>query len=347
MADAEKNEAPISREEAIAMLRVGKVEEWNTLRETHPEWEPDLSSVHQPADLSERILTGVNLSAADLDGADLRGATLSEANLAKAQLSHSKLCGTRLRSADLRDASLYKADLSRSVALLADLRGAFLHEVDLSEATLVGADLSGATLAVSRLVGSKLGGANLSGTAMFGSDLSNADVTGVLYSRAKMRGKCRGIRVSTCYGDALFKRDAEDQDFIDTLEQHWMRSWEKHKIREAWRPAWLFIWRYGTDYGRGILRVAISALLLAALFGLVFLICDRVGHPLLHYHPETPDTWVTPFYYSVVTYTTLGFGDVIPGTVTGQVIVMLEVILGYITLGLLISILANKVARRA
>ncbi len=46
-------------------------------------------------------------------------------------------------------------------------------------------------------------------------------------------------------------------------------------------------------------------------------------------------------------YTTLGFGDVTPITTTGQMVVTAEVILGYLTLGLLVSILANKVARRA
>ena len=59
------------------------------------------------------------------------------------------------------------------------------------------------------------------------------------------------------------------------------------------------------------------------------------------------ETWFTPYYFSVVTFTTLGFGDVIPACWQGELLVTIEVILGYVTLGLLISILANKVARRA
>ena len=54
-----------------------------------------------------------------------------------------------------------------------------------------------------------------------------------------------------------------------------------------------------------------------------------------------------PFYYSIVTHTTLGFGDVTPKTLTGQVFVTIKVVFGYVTLGLLISILANRVARRS
>ena len=57
----------------------------------------------------------------------------------------------------------------------------------------------------------------------------------------------------------------------------------------------------------------------------------------------------TSFYYSIVTFTTLGFGDVTPkpDAVWMQVAVTLEVIIGYLMLGGLISILAAKLARRA
>jgi hypothetical protein len=63
--------------------------------------------------------------------------------------------------------------------------------------------------------------------------------------------------------------------------------------------------------------------------------------------PPLPFSLVTMIYYSVVTFTTLGFGDVKPQTELAAVIVMLEVIIGYVMLGGLISILANKLARRA
>ena len=48
-----------------------------------------------------------------------------------------------------------------------------------------------------------------------------------------------------------------------------------------------------------------------------------------------------PFYYSIVSFTTLGFGNVTPQTKLGQLLVTIEVVFGYLTLGLLISILAN------
>jgi voltage-gated potassium channel Kch len=58
----------------------------------------------------------------------------------------------------------------------------------------------------------------------------------------------------------------------------------------------------------------------------------------------------TPFsavYYSIVTLTTLGYGDAVPASMSAQVIAIIEALLGYIGLGGLLSILSNKMARRS
>ena len=60
-----------------------------------------------------------------------------------------------------------------------------------------------------------------------------------------------------------------------------------------------------------------------------------------------PHTFSTYIYYSVVTFTTLGFGDIVPQTSKAAWWVMAEVILGYTRLGGLISIMATKLARRS
>jgi len=57
-------------------------------------------------------------------------------------------------------------------------------------------------------------------------------------------------------------------------------------------------------------------------------------------------TVLSPLYYSVVTLTTLGYGDVVPASMAAQVVAMIEVIMGYVMLGGLLSIFTNKIARR-
>jgi hypothetical protein len=140
----------------------------------------------------------------------------------------------------------------------------------------------------------------------------------------------RGLDSS--YGNALFKRDAEDQDFIDTLEASL-----KGTLSIALFRAWALI-----DYGRSLWRVAILSFGLAALYGTIY----RVFPAILDYRGSA-DTWFTPFYFSIVTYTTLGFGDVRPASLAGELVVSSEVVLGYTTLGLLLSVLAQTVARRS
>ncbi|MCB2187707.1 MAG: hypothetical protein KQJ78_14900 [Deltaproteobacteria bacterium] len=51
-------------------------------------------------------------------------------------------------------------------------------------------------------------------------------------------------------------------------------------------------------------------------------------------------------YYSVVTFPTLGFGDITQHSDGARLAVMAEVVLGYVRLGGLISIFANLITRR-
>ena len=142
----------------------------------------------------------------------------------------------------------------------------------------------------------------------------------------------RGRGLESSFGNALFKRAAADQDFLDTLEAHLKGSRRMVLFR-----AWGII-----DYGRSLTRVAAVAFGLATLYGVIY----RVFPQILDYQGSA-NSWFTPYYFSLVTYTTLGFGDIRPATLAGELIVGSEVLLGYTTLGLLLSVLAQNIARRS
>jgi voltage-gated potassium channel Kch len=59
------------------------------------------------------------------------------------------------------------------------------------------------------------------------------------------------------------------------------------------------------------------------------------------------ETVLSPLYFSVVTLTTLGYGDILPTTMAGQVAVMVETVLGYVMLGGLLAMFSSTVARRS
>ena len=79
-------------------------------------------------------------------------------------------------------------------------------------------------------------------------------------------------------------------------------------------------------------------------FAALFVGANALGHPLVAPIEERAETatWYTPIYFSVVTFSTLGFGDVTPCRLLGEILVTVEVILGYVLLGGLISIFAMK-----
>ena len=87
----------------------------------------------------ERDFRGVDLSEEVLSWLNLRGADLRGANLSRANLNWSDLTGADLRSANLTGADLNWTNLSQ-----ADLREANLCAASMSATALHGADWSGA-----------------------------------------------------------------------------------------------------------------------------------------------------------------------------------------------------------
>ena len=172
MDEKEKAESPITREQAIELLKGGSkgIEEWNRLRADCLEI-PDLDKV--------------DLQKADLIGANLSGANLNEANLSGVELSNANLSGANLFRANLSGATLYNAER------LGVLRA---YAANLSGANLIGANLSGATLFRANLSGTKLFGANLSGTKLIkanlsGAELEKTDLSGAVLKEAKLSNK--------------------------------------------------------------------------------------------------------------------------------------------------------------
>ena len=99
------------------------------------------------------------------------------------------------------------------------------------------------------------------------------------------------------------------------------------------------LWWLTSDCGRSMARWSVFCGALVVLFAFTYTQVDiRYGEH---------ETWLSPLYFSVVTMTTLGYGDALPGSVGAQAVTMLEVTCGYVMLGGLLSIFANKMARRA
>ncbi len=293
-------------------------------------------------------LTGIDLSGADLDGADLSGLALFKGKLRGASLRGAKLDGAELSGADLEGADLERASARGAGLGHANLRDVRAFEADLSDATLSGADLTQASFHCATLGGARLREATLAGADFRAADLRNAEL-----SRATVKGTCfddadlRGARLRALVdfeSAHWYGTDLRDINFAGAyrLRRHAADENYLREFREAGRleHAIYVLWRLTSDCGRSLRRwtamIVAVAVLFAALYAVVGL--DVGGHAA---------GAVTYLYFSVVTLTTLGYGDVLPASAVGQLLVVLEVCVGYMMLGGLISILANKMARRS
>jgi uncharacterized protein YjbI with pentapeptide repeats len=287
-------------------------------------------------------LRGVDLTDADLRGVDLRGRDLTGATLANADLRHAELSGADLTDADLSSARCDNAGFGGARLLRADLSSAQLDQASFSKADLRYASLQAVSARDTRFVHADLRHADLARAVLTDADLQHARLDHAVFRDADVtRTRFRGTRGYTTvhwtgvnaldadlHGAHLFRRHVMDALYLEEFRDH---SLTNRVVYAVW---WLT-----SDCGRSLGRWAAFTVLLAFAFTAIYAILP------IDFGPNV--TFLSPLYFSIVTLTTLGFGDVLPTTVLGQVAVMVEVIVGYVMLGGLISILSNKMARRA
>ena len=295
----------------------------------------------------------VNLAGADLSGkiyrnADLEGAILFKANLRGADLSNANLANAELTGADLTDANLEGANLTNAGLGMAVLENARLFSATLVNATLSGANLEGADLRRVVLEDARVCETNLTSTDFTGATLVKSDFTGSCVEKASfidadMRGA--NLHGVTGYEKALWGGvDLRDVNFSGAYMLHRFARDQNYikefRERSRYTKFLYYLWWITSDCGRSISRwvvlICIVALLYAGLYTLVE----------IDYGAQA-ETWFTPLYYSIVTMTSLGYGDVLPLSLGAQALAVSQVLLGYIMLGGLLSIFSNKLARRA
>jgi len=309
------------------------------------------------ADLRDANLCGANLRGFDLSGkdlsglnfveADLSGANCTRANFANANLHGAKLVDTEFFLADLTGADLSMCDATASGFGQATMTGARLFGGVFDRAVFAGAKLRNADLCTASLDGARLRGADLRDTDAMGCVLTNCDlvdanVEGAVLDNAVLQGaRLTGVK---CFEDASWIGcDISEANFRGAYtlrrfvrDQNYLAEF---RARGGGRKLLYWIWWATSNCGRSALRWALFTLMIAGVFAAIYTQAqvDFGARP-------TP---ISPLYFSVVTLTTLGFGDVVPVSVFAQVVVIVQVFIGYILLGGLLSIFANQMARRA
>jgi len=304
-----------------------------------------ISLVHE--DLSDLDLSGYDLSYANLNSSTLTRTVFSYATFHRTSLEQSMLDECEFLGSDLTYASLNEcsakrcgfggADLSHASIISANLSGATLSRSKLISADLRAsnfenariseADMSGAIFTRAKLVKSDLKQSNVHGTDFENADMQSCRLTGIKnFKKANWIGAdIRGLDLRGAY---LVRRYIADENYL----------FEFRSVSRLHRAIYL-VWMVTSDCGRSLLRWFMFMLGVTLIFATIYALVD------IDY-----GDYVTPFspiYFSFVTLTTLGYGDVLPASLTAQIFVTLQAITGYMGLGGLLSILGNKMARRA
>ncbi|MBN1593055.1 MAG: pentapeptide repeat-containing protein [Candidatus Coatesbacteria bacterium] len=317
------------------------------------------------ANLREADLTFVEAWNCDLYCADLEDATLIEADLWRSNLTGAILQDARLMGADLRWCRLHRVNLKRARIDGADMRG--IRQVEYTKWVMLGDAFLWwvkifRKLNTGRASLHKMRRDRLVRSLVYRSmrrahrfcrrvgEAIQREKRYPLFSRASIAQgllltlraligrqeriasvtKWAGVSgVETCVvNNSLTRRYIRDAAYIENFCR-------RHRI-------WAFFWRWTCFYGQSFLLWAIWCLVIAVIFAAIY---DDAE--LLVYKDKPVTGFWDCLYFSIVAFTTLGFGDITPSPGWARFFAAFEVILGYIGLGGLISILANKVARRA
>ena len=292
------------------------------------------------------------------EGYTLQGANLEKANLQKAFLVNSNLQETNLMYARLQEVNLVFADLKGADLWGAKLQEARLTSADLQEAILHEAKLQGAYLDGTNFQNADLEGVELNGAFLYAVELDGAKRLTWKQLRKRENGKWVGkARVGeenkrNWHGarDAyrLLKNYFHQQGrYDDEAKAHYREKLMAQ--RAAWKDrkfgSWFVLLLLNTlaGYGEKLWRTVVGAFATILIFSGIYWLAGKLvtngGEPITKF-------WHC-LYFSVVTFATLGFGDISPALhSTGtQVAAVIEVILGYVFLGMLITIIARKFGR--
>lgn len=272
------------------------------------------------------------------------------------------LVGYSLKRAELMELNLVHNDsktghdLSYADLYHANLRGAHLFHVDLHGASLMKADLENANLHC----------ANLEYCNLLGVKLTNARIENVSWGKKLIQEKnadkaCREGDHETML-DSLeqaeeiyrnLRKTAENQGLFELsgyffYKEMVMRRYQLPRFSFQRGVSTLVDWFCG--YGERPLNVVVFSLFLIGVCTIIYFVMGLAsnGHPLqVNLSASLYSNFITfleCLYFSVVTFTTLGYGDIVPIGSTRPV-AALQAFTGNFTIALFVVVFVKKMTR--
>lgn len=249
----------------------------------------------------------------------------SKIELSGANLQNMYLSGVDFSNADMREVNLHKSDISNCLFNGADISFSYISSSDLSGTTFEDVNISGV----------RARGCIVDGRTLFFKCVTdnNTDFTGVGFASARVD-------------------PALEQIFMYNVRRLGWEEWyySGSLVSIITKLTFIMPFWWVSDYGISTSRILKMFLLLALIFAFLYYVAGLHSYPgvidnLFEIDGETISSEIIPLrslYFSVVTMTTLGFGDMYANanSVLGHVLLTIQVLIGYFLLGALITRLA-------
>jgi tetratricopeptide (TPR) repeat protein len=157
------------------------------------------------------------------------------------------------------------------------------------------------------------------------------------------------------------RKAAEDSGLDDVSDYFYVqqREYERRAFKiQSQYPKYFgyLLWKITSMYGTSLGRWLFLSLLITVSFGICYanypcpsLVPDEIEKLLTAIKPEIKITglnnFFSPYYYSIVSFTTLGYGDIMPANLSAQIFFVVEVFTGYMMLGGLLTVFSKKLLR--
>lgn len=270
--------------------------------------------------------------------------------------------GLKLQKANLSGINLVNIghkhgfDLSESDFYRANLTGAHLFNLKLNNGSLMKADMRESNLHCADLEGT-----NLLGTKLHEAKLDNLNVGGKLYQERQAEAhllKGEKTQAIDNYEQAeevyrQLRKCAENQGLFNLAGRYSYRERVVHRKQlSRWTAKWLFshvmdlLCGYG-EKPENTITFSILLIFTCAL-GYFFFGVNYYNDPIVFDADagffDNLSTFFMALYYSVVTFTTLGYGDITPFGIT-RFIAVIEAFLGSFTIALFVVVFVKRMSR--
>ncbi|UPV72789.1 pentapeptide repeat-containing protein [Halorussus limi] len=301
-----------------------------------------------------------------LDGAIFRDVELSGSDwLADRTITDARFVNCNLEDTDVSGSDLRYSHFEGVDAQSVNLRGANLEHTEFHRTDLRGADLCGARLHYAVFDNARVDeSTNFGDNVVYEDELLDAEDDGITSLRIRRQHDGDGSRM-TRYEAAHWtykelQRLTEENGLTAASRNYYIQQKDVRR-REAWeygsypRALGKETWRWTTGYGsnpwRVIATAAVVIVVCAILFPLVGQIHDGTpsGVPVKYYFDPGSGLYYNvvvffqSLYFSVVTFATLGYGDMQPVFIWARAVAAAEALFGQLLMALLVFVLTRNV----